>query len=219
MIKYIISILVLITFFLLLLYSFIPPKVIIPYTDERGQPNKKTIELTISLLEKIQRLKTIFIKEKLYLGKKNYIQGKEIFTEKILEKYNLDIKEFNYNYNGKTYNLFDTYNHMEIYISNNPTEYILFSMHYPNSNHNKTGLYMSYGLFYDNRETVELKSEDYQKVIKLEKNWYLFVKTEVYVDADIWSYGIESTNEEYIWDGTPPVEYVIRPYNNKEIEK
>jgi len=28
---------------------------------------------------------------------------------------------------------------------------------------------------------------------------------------------VKSTNKELIWEGAPPIDYVIKPYNHKEI--
>jgi len=186
--------------------------IVIPYTGNIGQPNHKKISQTIDYLGKVKELRKIYIKEKLYLKGKYYTDFTKVFNKKILlkNKTSIEMLKINNDYKINEYYLHD------VYISKNPKEYVLFLFNY--SSKVQSGLSVHYGLFYDSRKNIQLTSKHSQIVVPLEDNWYFFAKTEVYEDSSIWN-KVKSSRKDYIWDGTPPIEYIIKAYKHKKIEQ
>jgi hypothetical protein len=197
--------------FTTIMKEFFREATIIPYKENEGKPNKILINKTMSFLEKVKELKVFFIKNKSCLERaykeNGYYENFNRYSTKITLSKRNGLK-MNNEY-GRSYLT-------NVYLSKNPKDYMLFSFHYPNSS--KNGLYVQYKLFFDNRKKIEWKNKNYQSVIELEKNWYLLMYTTVDADSEQWQ-NVKSIYKKHIWDGVPPLEYIIKPYRQKEIEK
>lgn len=186
---------------------------IIPYNDNTGHPNKKLIKQTIDFLDNVKKLRKVFIENSEYVQKAYNENGYTEFFHKYSNKNIVIDNRSDYSYtNNQGY---IKYYLSHVYLAKKATEYMEFTFKYPTTQ--EKGLYVNYALFYTQKRVVKSENENYKIVVKLENNWYLKVTTTVDIDAAEWD-KVRSTNKNQIWDGVPPLKYIIKPYETDKIK-